>query len=142
MIRAVLDVNVIISAVITENGPPHYLLGAWRDGAFSLVISIGIISEVLEKLYSPRIGGIYGITDESIRELVALLQTQSDLIGVSATDVIPVTGDPEDDYVLATCVVSRADFLVTGDKRLLALGEHEGMRIVTPTEFVREYLQA
>lgn len=46
-----------------------------------------------------------------------------------------VTGDPEDDYVLATATVARADYLVTGDKGLLALGHHGGSRIVSPQEF-------
>ncbi len=38
--------------------------------------------------------------------------------------------------VLATGRLARADYLVTGDRGLLALGSYESMAIVTPREFV------
>jgi predicted nucleic acid-binding protein len=47
-----------------------------------------------------------------------------------------VTGDPEDDYVLATARLARADYLVTGDKGLLALVRDEGTAIVSPRQFM------
>ncbi|MGE3911651.1 MAG: putative toxin-antitoxin system toxin component, PIN family [Chloroflexota bacterium] len=47
-----------------------------------------------------------------------------------------VTGDPEDDYVLATARVGSADYLVTGDKELLGLQQFHGTRIVSPREFL------
>ena len=47
-----------------------------------------------------------------------------------------MTGDPEDDYVLATGRLARADYLVTGDRGLLDLVAYAGMRIVTPRAFV------
>lgn len=45
-------------------------------------------------------------------------------------------GDPEDDLVLATGRLARADYLVTGDRGLLELGSYEGMEIVTPRQFI------
>ena len=47
-----------------------------------------------------------------------------------------VTRDRKDDYLLAYAVVGRADYLVTGDRDLLVLGEVEGVRIVSPAGFV------
>jgi predicted nucleic acid-binding protein len=49
---------------------------------------------------------------------------------------VVVTGDPEDDYVLAAVRLGRADYLVTGDHGLLALREYAGAKIVGPREFV------
>jgi putative PIN family toxin of toxin-antitoxin system len=46
-----------------------------------------------------------------------------------------ITRDPKDDYLLANAVIYRADYLVTGDRDLLVIGEFEGIRIVTPAEF-------
>ena len=37
MLRAVLDVNVLVSAVLSATGAPAQLLRAWRDGEFELV---------------------------------------------------------------------------------------------------------
>lgn len=44
--------------------------------------------------------------------------------------------DPDDDRVIACALAVRADFVVTGDDDLLALGKVEGLRIVSPAEFL------
>jgi predicted nucleic acid-binding protein len=38
--------------------------------------------------------------------------------------------------ILATAVSARADYLVTGDRQLLALGEYQGVQMVTPRDFL------
>ena len=47
-----------------------------------------------------------------------------------------VCRDPNDDMVLECAVVSGAQFIVTGDKDLLVLDPYNGIRIVTPAEFL------
>ncbi len=47
-----------------------------------------------------------------------------------------VASHPEDDLILATAVSARADYLVTGDRQLLALGTFQGVQIVSPRDFV------
>ena len=54
---------------------------------------------------------------------------------VTPTDVPRVCRDPDDDEVLAIAVSGRADTLVTGDADLLALGAHQGFRILTVADF-------
>lgn len=46
--------------------------------------------------------------------------------------------DPNDDHVLAAAVAVEADFIVTGDKDLLAPGQFQSIRIVTPRVFLFE----
>ena len=48
-----------------------------------------------------------------------------------------VIDDAEDDYVQATGRLARADYLVTGDKGLLALRQYVGTKIITPKEIHR-----
>ncbi len=47
--------------------------------------------------------------------------------------------DPNDDMILECAVAARADIIVTGDKDLLAVGEYEGIRVMTPRAFVDEF---
>jgi len=54
MIKAVLDVNVIVSALLAPLGLTRQLLSAWEEGRFALIASEGIIAEVEEKLRDPR----------------------------------------------------------------------------------------
>ena len=46
------------------------------------------------------------------------------------------TRDPKDDPLVACAVEGAADYLVSGDRDLLDLGETENTRMVTPREFV------
>ena len=50
------------------------------------------------------------------------------LVPLAPADILPITGDPDDDTVLATARPGRADYLVTGDHGLLALNAHERVR--------------
>lgn len=43
-----------------------------------------------------------------------------------------VPADPDDDVVVATAIAGNADFIVSGDRHLLELGEHAGIRIISP----------
>jgi hypothetical protein len=46
-----------------------------------------------------------------------------------------VVADPADDPVLDAAVTARVDYLVTGDKALLAVKEYGGVKIVTARAF-------
>ena len=64
------------------------------------------------------------------------------LVAAEATVVVPtvtvagVATHPEDDRVLAAAASARADYLVTGDRQLRRLGGYEGVRILSPREFL------
>jgi predicted nucleic acid-binding protein len=67
---------------------------------------------------------------------VRLLRNQARLIQVPASEQRPITIDPEDNLVLATGRLAQAEYLVTGGRGLLDLVEYEGMKIISPREFV------
>jgi predicted nucleic acid-binding protein len=50
--------------------------------------------------------------------------------------VSAASADPDDDKYLAAALEGRAAHVVTGDPDLLALGEYEGIRIVSPRVFL------
>jgi putative PIN family toxin of toxin-antitoxin system len=45
-----------------------------------------------------------------------------------------IAPDPDDDVLIGTALAAGADFAVTGDRTLLAVVEHEGVRIVSVAE--------
>ena len=61
---------------------------------------------------------------------------------ISLSEIVAVKGkefglrDPDDNKVLETAVVGKCDFLITGDKDLLTLGQYNKVKIVTPSQFL------
>jgi predicted nucleic acid-binding protein len=54
-----------------------------------------------------------------------------------------VTGDPDDDLILACAIEAGVDALVSGDRRhLLPVGEHRGVRVITPQVLLAELRSA
>ena len=56
-------------------------------------------------------------------------------------EIPSICRDPDDDHVIAAALVAHVDFIVTGDKDLLALARHEGVSIITARAFY-EHLSA
>ena len=134
MIKAVVDANVLISSVIAPLGHSRQIFNAWRDGAFLLVTSPGILEEVSRRLAHPRIANRYSISSEDRIAVLRLLKAES-MITPGSRDV-SVTRDPTDDKVIAAALETGAEYIVTGDKNLLTLGKYEGVGILMPARFI------
>jgi len=126
----------IVSAVLGALGFPRQVAEALRAGRFVAATSQGIIAEVEKKLPLPRISQRYQLTELDVTWALELLTRFAQPVTVPDHEVLVVTGDPEDDLVLATGRLAQAHYLATGDRGLLALGAYAGMAIVTPCEFV------
>lgn len=48
----------------------------------------------------------------------------------------PICCDKDDDWVLATGLAGRGDVIVTGDADLLVLKEFQGIKILSPRQFI------
>jgi putative PIN family toxin of toxin-antitoxin system len=133
--RAVLDANVYVSAAVHADGPPGRIVESFlRKAAFEIILSPAIVEEVLRALTYPKVRKlIHGdIRSELWFEDIIML---ADL--VAGELVLPgLCHDPDDDKYIAAAIEGNAAFVVTGDKQLLALAEHEGVRIVTPRAFL------
>ena len=68
-----------------------------------------------------------------------LVDLAAELVPAPATPPRAVTGDPDDDLILACAVRAGVDVLVSGDRRhLLPVGEHLGVRVITPQTLLAE----
>jgi putative PIN family toxin of toxin-antitoxin system len=130
-VRAVVDVNVLISAALSARGPSAEILRGSRDGAFELVVSELLIAELGRALAYPKLRK--RIPTEKAAAFVSWVRDNGTL-AEDPPDPAPVRSpDPNDDYLLALAISRRA-FLVTGDQHLLGL--RDDLPILTPAEFV------
>ena len=130
--RVVLDTNVFVSAAI-QSGASHriikHLIGENSD---ELIICDEILSEIREVLFSrPRLRKWISLIDAE--RYVEMLQLRFNFVP-NPTDVIAISRDSDDDYILALAQRERADYVISGDKDLLVLRLPE-FSILTPAEF-------
>jgi putative PIN family toxin of toxin-antitoxin system len=135
VIRAVLDSNIIISALLLQGSVPARVLAAAYALVFECFASDAILSEVLRAFDRDRVRRKYPLDADDIGRLRRFLESDTVRTPITA-DVLGVATHPEDDLILATAVSAQADYLVTGDRHLLALGMFHGVQIVSPREFL------
>ena len=137
MIRAVLDANVYASALVKPGGPPGRILRLLlAERAFEVVLSRSILVELRRCLDYPKLRKRISVTDLELDQWVLSLELIADVV-MPTRVVRAVPDDPDDDHLVAAALEGRAGFLVTGDGHLLALGEYQGIRVVTPAAFLK-----
>ena len=111
MIRAVIDTNVLVSALISPFGNPALCVAAIQHGRIAPCFSMAMLAEYEEVLARPR----FSFARDEIDGLIGLLRAKGLLF-----DPIPAPGaspDPKDAGFIACALAADADFLVTGNKR-------------------------
>jgi len=136
MVRIVIDANVLISAAF----------GGTPLDAVSRAFSIGEV--YLSPAISAEIGGTIKrlstkLGDEKARILSALWERFESLCRMAEPERnVSICRDPKDDAYLSLCAAVGADYLITGDKDLIAVERSrfsafpKGLKILTPRQFL------
>jgi hypothetical protein len=111
-------------------------MDSWRQGKVELAVSPSVLNEVHNVLHRPHIKRKYHLTDLDIKRYVLLLE-QYALIVPGLVRVNVVLDDPNDNIIVACALEAEADYLVSGDRHLLDLGEIKGIPIVRASEFLK-----
>jgi putative PIN family toxin of toxin-antitoxin system len=135
MIRAVVDTDALISGLISPLGAPARIIRHWQQGDFLLLTSPALLDELRRVLEYPRIADRLAWSPAEQEQFLAHFTTLA-LFTPGTLSLLGVTRDPKDDPVVACAVEGEADYIVSGDRDLLVLGVYEGVRIVTPREFL------
>ena len=124
MLRAVIDTNVLVSALRSRRGASYRLISLLGDPRWEPLISVALILEY--ESAAVRTAGELGLAPWIVSAII---------------DMICATGrnlpDPGDEFVLELAVAGQAGYIVTHNLRDFAKAETFGVRIVTPAEFLR-----
>ena len=129
--RAVLDANVLVSALLSRTGAPARLLELWLEGAFELVLSPHLLEETRRTLVSPKLGG--RVRPAEAERFLELLTAQAHVAPDPTTTPPLRSADPQDDYLLSLAAAEDAR-LVSGDRHLLDLADDAP--VLTPRAFL------
>ena len=130
--RAVLDPNILIAALLSRSGAPAQIVSSWLAGEFELVASDTLLAELERALAYPKLRS--RITAEEATAFVALLRRGARL-AADPPNPARRSIDPGDDYLLALARASGAAVLVSGDPHLTGL-KGPDPPVLTPRQFL------
>lgn len=128
--KIVLDTNVLVSGILSPNGPPAAVLRALLTERVTLCFDERIVSEYRDVLRRTR----FPFDRELVEELLGFLEAAgSPTLAPPLAVTLP---DPWDQMFVEVAVSSHADFLVTGNPRHFPETARAGIEVVSPRTFV------
>lgn len=128
--RAVLDTNVVVSALLW-GGTPERLIEAAGEGPLELFTSGPLLAELAGILTRPKFAALLRRRTLSAADILARYRELAETVEVAALSEAALR-DPDDAVVLACAAAARADVIVSGDGDLLALATFRDIPILTP----------
>lgn len=116
--RFVLDVNVLVSGLLSRAGAPARLLERWLAGDFELIVSEQLLEELERTLAYSKIRK--HIASDEAAQFVEFLRALAEIAPAPPGPPPVKSTDSKDDYLIALAAAERGR-LVSGDAHLLAL---------------------
>jgi putative PIN family toxin of toxin-antitoxin system len=133
--RVVVDTNLIINRTISPTGAAGEILRRWRQERFELLVSEAILAEYKAALGYPRVRARHGLSNEEIADFVNQFRRFAVLV-TPTVSITVVHDDPDDDKFVECAITGAADFIVSRDAHLLALGTYQNIQILPPAAFL------
>jgi putative PIN family toxin of toxin-antitoxin system len=135
MTRVVIDTSVLIRYLIKPGVATQELIETqWLGDEIQMVTAPELIQElkgVLQRDYIQKF-----IQPAEGQALLDAIRLKAEILPALGS-VPPFARDPKDDKFVACALVGNAAYVITEDKDLLVLETLEGVRMVTPNEFMQ-----
>ena len=125
----VFDTNIRLAALLWRGAAYRCWLAA-RAGLVELVYSREMVAEFSEKLYDK-----FDFSADNVRAAVYDFRRYGREVSIKG-DLHVVEKDPDDDMFVECAVIASASMIVSGDLHLLNLGEYQGIKILSPGNFL------
>jgi uncharacterized protein len=130
--RLILDTNLWVSFLISNKYVKLDTL--LFDHKSTLLFSRDLLEEFITVVNRPKLSKYFSKSD-----VADLLDTIDQVaVYIEVTSEISECRDPKDNFLLALAVDGNADYLLTGDKDLLVLGEIGKTNIMTISDFLNQ----
>lgn len=130
--RAVLDPNILIAALLSRSGAAAQIVSRWLAGEFELVVSEALLAELERALVYPK---LRTRIDAGEAAGIVILLRHGAILASDPPAGARRSADPGDEYLLDLAESERA-VLVTGDRHLLDLADD------LPIQTARTFLEA
>ena len=135
VVYLVLDTNVVISAILF-GGIPGKLIELWKKGSITPLITEDIMAEYLRVLAYPK----FKLSEEEVhyiihQEILPFFKVVNSKPGPSI-----IKKDPDDDKFIQCAIAGQAKIIISGDRHLLAQKSYKEIKILTPSQFLEEFV--
>ncbi|MCG1040343.1 putative toxin-antitoxin system toxin component, PIN family [Mycetohabitans sp. B7] len=120
---------MLVSGLAYSSSMPGRIVAAWRQGGLEVALSHHLLDERVRVL--PRLPRV-GMTPAQIRDLADSFMLLADVVEPEGAQGASLR-DSADQPILLTLLAAKGQYLITGDKDLLALADR--YPIATPTDF-------
>lgn len=131
--KIVLDTNVLVSGLLTPFGSSGEIVRMVSAGILILQYDSRMLLEYQEVLYRPK----FQFDREHIDTLLAYIKQNGQII--PAGPLKKRLPDPDDEPFLEIAIEGRASCLITGNKSHFPRQSRQGMKILSPSEFIDFY---
>jgi putative PIN family toxin of toxin-antitoxin system len=131
---AVVDTNVVVSALRSSKGASYHLLQLLGDPRWNMVVSVALLLqyEAVARREAVPLHATLEETDKFIDYLCAASEHQAIYFAWR-----PQLTDPDDEFVLELAVAAGASHIVTFNQSDFRGAERFGIKVVEPSEFLR-----
>jgi len=131
--KIVLDTNVLVSGLLTPFGSSGEIVRMISAGVLILHYDSRILLEYQEVLYRPK----FQFDNEQIDTILAYVKQNGQV--VAAGPLKNHLPDPDDEPFLEVAIAGRAVCLITGNKSHYPQHSQQGIKILSPSEFIDFY---
>ncbi len=130
-LRLVIDTNVLVSGLLTQNSMPQRVYD-YAIAQATLLISQTTLLELERVLIRPKFDR-YVSLEKRLRFIASFVARAEH---VDITESIALCRDPQDNHLLELAACGSATHLITGDQDLLVLNPFRDIIIQQPSEFL------
>lgn len=131
--KVVLDTNILISALALFSESADQIIELARRGEIELYISKPILIE-FKRVLTVK----FRYSEHEANERLASIIRVATLVNPSER-FSAIQNDESDNRILECAFAAKANFIVSGDKHLKTLREFKSIKILPPSEFIRDY---
>ncbi|MBI2613277.1 MAG: putative toxin-antitoxin system toxin component, PIN family [Candidatus Levybacteria bacterium] len=129
MHKVVVDTNVFISGFLF-GGNPRKIIEAWINKKYIFCLSPELKTEIISKLKNK-----FFLSNQSLKIIEEALDINTEKF--IPKKKISICKDPQDNFLLELAEESTADYLISGDKLVLKLGNYKKTKIISPKNFLK-----
>jgi putative PIN family toxin of toxin-antitoxin system len=128
--RIVIDISIFVSSFFWKRNPRKVL-----DRIIEGMDELFITNEILEQLAGVMSRPKFHTDKEGIEYYIKSIEEVSNKV-VNNIKIQDGSRDKDDNIILECGMMGNVDYVITGNDDLLALKEYNGIKIVTPKEYL------